>query len=45
MEVLAVLEREMEENRGGKGKGRSQGCGMVAYIDELGGGRVGVVDA
>lgn len=44
VEVLAVLLREMEGPKG-KGKGGSQGCGMLAYIDELGGGRVGVVDA
>jgi DNA polymerase delta subunit 4 len=42
LEVLAVLLREAE---GSKAKGRSQGCGTLAYIDELGGGRVGVVDA
>lgn len=53
LEVLAVLIRELEggdatKTTQQKKKGassRSQGCSMVAYIDELGGGRVGVVDA
>jgi len=26
------------------GKGRSQGCGKMAYIDELGGGRAVLVE-
>jgi DNA polymerase delta subunit 4 len=37
VEVLAVLMRE--EN-----KGTSQGCGKIAYIDALGGGKVGIVE-
>ncbi len=37
MEVLAVLLREED-------KKTSQGCGKLAYIDELGGGRVGIVE-
>jgi DNA polymerase delta subunit 4 len=37
VEVLAVLLREED-------KKTSQGCGKLAYIDELGGGRVGIVE-
>ncbi|KAL2044122.1 hypothetical protein ABVK25_012453 [Lepraria finkii] len=37
VEVLAVLLREED-------KKMSQGCGKIAYIDELGGGRVGIVE-
>jgi DNA polymerase delta subunit 4 len=37
VEVLAVLLRE--EN-----KSTSQGCGKIAYIDALGGGKVGIVE-
>lgn len=45
-----MLLREAEGPPTAKGaaagkKGRSQGCGQLAYIDELAGGRVGVVDA
>lgn len=35
VEVLAVLMREENDKT-------SQGCGKIAYIDELGGGRVGI---
>jgi len=51
IEVLAVLLREEEGGAKegvkyavGKGTGRSQGCGKMAYIDELGGGRVVLVE-
>ncbi|KAJ9604374.1 hypothetical protein H2200_011208 [Cladophialophora chaetospira] len=50
IEVLAVLLREEEGGDGAKeglkyGKrGRSQGCGKIAYIDELAGGRVVLVE-
>jgi hypothetical protein len=37
VEVLAVLMREEDAKK-------SQGCGKLAYIDELGGGRVGIVE-
>ncbi|OCT45239.1 DNA polymerase delta subunit 4 [Cladophialophora carrionii] len=49
IEVLAVLLREeeggdaKEEMHYGR-KGRSQGCGKMAYIDELGSGRVVLVE-
>lgn len=53
VEVLAVLLREAEggmgKSGGGgggkKGAGGAQGCGTLAYIDELTAGRVGIVDA
>lgn len=45
LEVLAVLLREAEGQGNGKKGGRAQGCGTLAYIDELAGGRVGLVDA
>jgi hypothetical protein len=49
IEVLAVLLREEEGGDAKEGmqygrKGRSQGCGKIAYIDELGGGRVVLVE-
>ncbi|EXJ55985.1 hypothetical protein A1O7_08916 [Cladophialophora yegresii CBS 114405] len=49
IEVLAVLLREEEGGDATEGphygrKGRSQGCGKMAYIDELGGGRVVLVE-
>ncbi|KIW64616.1 hypothetical protein PV04_09539 [Phialophora macrospora] len=49
IEVLAVLLREEEGGDAREGmqygrKGRSQGCGKLAYIDELGGGRVVLVE-
>lgn len=37
VEVLAVLLREEDTKK-------SQGCGKLAYIDELGGGRVVLVE-
>jgi len=37
IEVLAVLLREED-------KRTSQGCGKLAYIDELGGGKMGLVE-
>jgi hypothetical protein len=48
IEVLAVLLREEDGEVGASGKvlkkGRSQGCGKIAYIDELAGGRVVLVE-
>jgi hypothetical protein len=48
IEVLAVLLREEDGKIGSDGKvkknGRSQGCGKIAYIDELAGGRAVLVE-
>lgn len=54
LEVMAVLLREAEGHGPSKSTGkvgksggasRAQGCGQLAYIDELAGGRVALVDA